>query len=361
MHLILEGYFRYEIVSKIHVGPPHEYGLPIISLFKLNYSSPERSAKTLRLSPYHFNQLWPHFYNIQNIEVQNPITRNLDSINPSTKLFSTTIWNHFKISSISLDKMNPSYYKYTGMSDLKNPFIRVNVDPTFAIGNRGNIALVLRYNFHNRWTVLAIDRTALVAVKIHKTKLLPDPYSSRCFKGHIDNHRECAKRLHYQKYSKHPYGFEISSNSNINRMDPDQRILNECARDYDHILPCESTFFETTYGIKIIPSDTIDIEEPRGEESCEFIPKTNLFDVFILIADTFGLWLGISIGLIFTKISEMLKSKNVHEAVIDHTPVYDFNTNVPQNNDQHDIKRTKNRLLRRHRTVHSIFRKTVQQ
>lgn len=348
IYSVLGSYFKYDIVSKVHIGSPTEYELPIISFYKLGNTG-NISVSRKELSPVELMKLSPGTYDVESIQVQNPISRHLQKMDSNTLIKSTSVYYDVLICSISVNEENQHYYKYTGMSDRKFPLIRINADHNYTI-KRTAIGIFLRYHVDDPWTVLGIRyKISSIATKLNKIKLLPQPYPTMCIERERRIYKDCALNMHYTIYSKHPNSYwEISSSSNISRMDPDSRIMEKCARK--RILYCDSKILETTYGEKEKPSNMIDIQEPRTETSCEIIPKTKFFDVIILIADTIGLWLGISFGLIVAKISKNLGRKKGNQLLVDYTLVN--LSGQSNNNTVYPMGTNRLRLIRRNNIVH---------
>lgn len=325
LYYVIEGYAKYEIVSKVHVGLPNQYILPVISFIQFDYGSNWSLYDLDAISPMEYGQIFPEVYNITTVHVQNPLTRILMEMNVDKQWMKTSIFGSSKISNILLDDMYQ--YKYIGASRAKESFIRINVDDRFV----SDSALVINI----RSTVgeylgnfIIYDTTKQLYVKITKAKLLKHPYSSKCIDYTIDPVTECTMNMHYSEYSKYPNDLEFYSSKNISRMVPDQSIKIRCYNDFMEIRKCVSISYKSMVRMKVSKSNQIDIAVPEQETSCEFSPKSTIYDLIILIGDVIGLWLGISFGLIVNKIYRMSEiccnTRTKEEFLINHTPIYKF-------------------------------------
>ena len=83
----------------------------------------------------------------------------------------------------------------------------------------------------------------------------------------------------------------------------DPKINAYCMKRYGGRPYCESTDYDTQLlNRSPLHQGDILIRPPSKQTICIFSPKATLLDLTILIADVFGLWLGLSIGFLLDKI-----------------------------------------------------------
>ena len=60
----------------------------------------------------------------------------------------------------------------------------------------------------------------------------------------------------------------------------------------------------------------VNVLEPVIETICEYFPKMGMSEFITLIADTFGLWFGISIGLLLRNAMLCTKCENMDDFLV---------------------------------------------
>lgn len=147
-------------------------------------------------------------------------------------------------------------------------------------------------------------RDSAIGYKYVDTTLLKDPYSSRCID--YNEYKEtkfmtCLIQNHIMKYGKVPNDIPIPVEYNETRMKTDPVVRNKCNQLFQRQRPyCHDTYYEE----RPVESNVIRllrivwVVPPNERIINQFHAKSSLFDLFILICDVFGLWLGISLFVI---------------------------------------------------------------
>lgn len=151
------------------------------------------------------------------------------------------------------------------------------------------------------------DRFAIIKHESYQTKLLKDPYTSQCV-DYVDPLKEensylsCMINEHMNLRNEIPNSIPIPIHYNVGRMDDDSDIKMKFY-DLHYYRPiCDDTYYQIFMDRDDESSDGLLFQPPKAETTCQFLPKSSLFDLFILTCGVIGLWLGISLYFILKEI-----------------------------------------------------------
>lgn len=323
MYFVIHNYLRYEIVSKVHLGTPDHYNLPLVSF--LRTIETYRVSNSSTMPPTALAQLRSD-YNIRvtRISIRNPESGRLEAVSDGGLEFQASIY-WYNLMCLKFSEIYPNQYKY---ADSRNILISLNI---YFPKRSSNLVYIFLTNFITDIRYLDVTtleyRVYRIIPRMYKTKLLPVPYSSKCINHGIYIQSECYKNMHFSKYGKYPQDIVIPSSSNVTRMAGDHDIKMKCYNKYKDVRYCDTTKYITRIRGKNKKSATIDIEVPDMKTSCTFFPKTFFYDLIILIGDVFGLWLGISFGSFmkyFYKMHKACKSPNKNDFLVDTSTVVNY-------------------------------------
>lgn len=313
--LLVKAYYEYEIVSKVIVGTPDTFILPRISILVDDHINESYSRGDLfTLSSAELEILYPTKGDITEAYVANPITRDLIKVDES--ILNTVILSHFyskyKIVTVSFNDIDPSVYS-VGV-DHSQPVV---CQLMFKSPKIRNISMhdSLEDLHSSDSGYVPIDLSMfIISGDIRETKLLPPPYSSKCSDYTVISPKiSCSMAEHYSKYSKYPNNIALPISSNVSRVESNPDIWSKCTRLYGRVQKCNRVTYHQKKYYKHAQSNSLDTHVPSHKTGCILSPKTMFFDLFILVFDALGLWLGISFGLIIKKIRKSMEIKNYKE------------------------------------------------
>lgn len=330
IHLLISGYTEYGTTSNVNIGEPYSYNLPTLSILDTGAKYVSLRGEDFNLSPKLFHER--HIGSLRNnrtILIWNTNSSGYDIYDQEilNNVLTISHSDASRIFTFELNKFNASNYTYD--SHLKLPYIRIifNDRPeNFAK------SIFMHYDSSYFYSIPLISTGVFynwVSIKptIQETKLLPAPYSSNCFEfDSVSPFIDCIKNTHYRVYSKHPYILRIPISSNISRMEPDWNILESCTNQTGHISKCLTTLYKLKHLTKYDmyqDKHSLDIEPIQEKLSCIFMPKTFLYDLLILISDALVLWLGISLGLIMRKFSNLCNGRKIKDFLVDYSETTD--------------------------------------
>lgn len=341
IYLVFNNYLLYEMVSKVHIGTPRRYNLPVISFIQRNYEELDvvKFLESKSSSPYEFSEQYSQPFKIEYVRIQDPKNRLLQNVTQKVirrrdKIFKTFITENTRIESISLAKVDDdeNLYTYFGVTDYKVPLIQLNGNNQWLLGRDDEMTVIA----HEPTKYIPANtfefdfESAFLDIDIQQMTLLPSPYPTKCINYDGNWVEECSMKEHYKLHGKHPANIFITASSNISRMIAEPIIENMCFKWYGHMKRCKKIEYKIESDQKPIFRSLIEINVPKVEFSSTLLPKTMIYDLIILISDAIGLWLGISFGLIINKlhkIHESCKSPKLDTFLVEHAPDYTFDPN----------------------------------
>lgn len=310
LYLIISGYLAYEISSKVSLGRPDNYRLPVVSLYVKSKNIGKKSDNLL--SPNQFYHSYNFSSDIRIIGLVDPanITAYTQyTVEDLEKFLQKSVVMGSLVYTFELNSFSPIVYDkfFARRSQRFLIFIEYknHLDQTKNIKMHG--ATIDFFSSIQEPFPINI-KTYYILPTLYETSLLPAPYSSNCVQVHgLNPFVSCIKKRHFGMYEKHPNTVASMVSSNVSRMDPDVNILDHCSNFVGIYRKCK----ENSYSIQVagIRSDIfgLGINPPLEKTSTIFSPRTLLYDLLILISDAFGLWLGISLALILNKMKETFK------------------------------------------------------
>lgn len=152
--------------------------------------------------------------------------------------------------------------------------------------------------------------SAVLHYGLLKMKLLPYPFPTDCVKYSDplitkDSWFDCIIKKHRKKYGTIPNNLSVPSSSNISRGDPDMELFRQCIKKYNSKPICESVEYRMKQSFRDDLTKMGDVFVfPSNEETrCEFISKMPFLDLTIYVAEILGIWLGINVYFLLTKLS----------------------------------------------------------
>ena len=332
LYQVLNGFFQYEVSSIVSVGNPVKVFLPSVSLvFHLSTIANDSRGRFI----YHSikSEDIPSMTNISQIDkvqILNYNRANFDVYNFSifANITNTYIFWNAKIVTINFHQLNREKHVDDYLPIRLLPLIHI-----LRYRRSGNNVKLFRLreillheqkpdNFNHM--VEFYPHYQIISGDIIKASLLKYPYQTK-FMDYIDPYSDsnsllnCKLKGHISKYGKIPFNIAVPLSSfNHSRMHRDPEIYNSCLKQYEKKLYCESTVYDTKISYKSrLQGGDILIRPPTQETKCIFLPKTSLLDLSILIADVFGLWLGISLGIILSIIKSYTYCINFDDFLIE--------------------------------------------
>lgn len=339
-YLVLTGYMRYETVSSLSMGKPERIYLPSISLmFRYN----KRTAKSTTdyeidafITADKLSEKFKDADNIiQSVSLPDSSDYRYTTVNmKDLKNYTFTyIWKWRKMFTLNLNLFKP----YSYLSRKLEWFFYLNLTPKlgFKFDQDNNITkhtplttVILHTDNYidiKQDRIALITKDAVLEPEVYRRKLLKHPYSTDCINYGDpiitkNSWFNCIVDRHIKEYGSIPSELTVPTKFNKTRGLMYLHIQNECT---DKCLPrpaCEKTSYELNK-IQRVPkynfADII-ILLPKFEKSSEMFPKTTFFDLTILLADVFGLWLGIGLLLILKIINSLTTCQNIDDFLVGH-------------------------------------------
>ena len=338
IYLVLSSYMQYEISSLVILGSEGVFTLPAISLI-FRYDN-QTSGKNIthtedieQLSPSTANDL---FLNTDSLIESLTL---LSSVNNSklplpkdtlTSIMEDYIYYDKKITTIALNRLKGDAYIYNSFKSkyvnflfkvdfirsLKTHYSKNPLSPSLR-------KIMLHSHSYESSTSNGIGPLSVmdqVGFKIYRALLLKHPYSSQCIDysdplEKKDTLYNCIYTNHVSLYRRIPNTLIVPAISNYSRMMPDKNIIDYCYKLYGGRRYCESTEYRPIiFGGNKYRDRAATVKPPYDQTLCKFSPKTSFLDLTILIADTLGLWLGISLIFLMNKLDSIYHGSTVGNA-----------------------------------------------
>ena len=344
LYSVINDYLTYEIISTVTMGFLKVITLPFMSIiFKLDSVSAN--------SRFNYDQNQLKYFSAKNLSslFKSPIEL-IESVsfrNPKDLMEEEGIpWIHLDnitssfvssqhlVLTFDLPRNGWKEIKYDGY---KSTSLELNARLDFRVNYKGYNKQLVNYpfkavyfhsnNYHHESVIKGHNfLKSTVSTELSRTNLLKYPYSTNCV-NYVDplttinkTYFSCVINHHRKKYGKVPFDLTIPDNLSDLRMKLDESILEMCHEMYKSNPDCESVDYIRTFHTRTfrIGQGDVLIQLPVSETSCVYVPKENLFDLIILIADVFALWLGISFSLILSMSINLTKCKDINDFLIGH-------------------------------------------
>ena len=172
--------------------------------------------------------------------------------------------------------------------------------------------------------LIPVAKNTTVRTRIHNSKLLKFPYSSQCI-DYMDmlstpnSFYGCMTNRHIASYNKLPSGLSLPISMNHSRIPTDPEILKLCHKMHNTKPFCTTTDYQPSYEKMSGKYVDFRLGAPLEQTSCEFSAKMSFENLTILVLDTIGLWLGISLIFLLDKFNNLcyVPGKKLSEFLID--------------------------------------------
>lgn len=337
---IFECYFNYEIISVVSLDSQKPFKLPCIT-FYFNYDSAtsrnefNSTIDPRILSPREVRDLFSkNITYFDDIFFKNSSTYDMQPLVPHDihkYIGGYVLQNAFAIT-IEFSTIDSLKYDWVLLRD-PGPLVDINfnrskIKPRYLESLSSSIPFMTihqnPYFVPTYKNLINVARNQTVKTRIHNSKLLKFPYSSQCI-DYMDmlstpnSFYGCMTNRHITKYNKLPSDLSLPISMNHSRIPTDPEILKLCHKMHNTRPFCTTTdyqpFFEQMNGKYV----DFRLGTPLEQTSCEFSAKMSFEELTILVLDTIGLWLGISLILLLKKFKNLCcaPGKKLPEFLVD--------------------------------------------
>ena len=331
-YILVDNYLQYPTITVVNVMGEEVTYLPSVSIvFRIN----DRTARNGLISDKNesLNDMSPstidgHFKKIPNIveslyiEWTNQTGEDKFTSNDISSYITPYIYKDTKVITLELGAISRDRYVYKRQQAFYSRYLfRIDFSEVLKLVNErekniphyeSSIASVILHDgqyvdvetkiVHGNYSEKWINYIS------SELRLLKYPYGTNCIDYIMplqtnDSVISCIIRLHRQKHGKIPYDLTLPTCYTDSRMKADRDIINACEAHFNKQPYCKSIDYSITLYDRFYAHMKGDIHaSPHTRQTvCEYVPKMSILYLTLLIAESFDIWLGMSLYLILEK------------------------------------------------------------
>lgn len=328
-YILLDNYLQYPTITVVNMMGEETIHLPSVSIvFRMNNRTARNGLVSYRNES--LNHMSPsaidgHFKKIPNIVESlyiawtNKTGEDKFTSNDISSYITPYIYKDTKVITFELGIISRDRYVYKRQQASSSRYLfRIDFSEALKLANErekniphdeSSIASVILHdsqyvdvetkivhgNYSEKW----------IKYLSSELRLLKYPYGTNCIDYIMplqtnNSVINCIIRLHRQKYGKIPYDLTLPIYYTDSRMKANKDIISACGTRFSKEPHCKSIDYSITLynRFNVHMKGDIHVSPHTRQTVCEYVPKMSILYLTLLIAESFDIWLGISLYLI---------------------------------------------------------------